>query len=347
MATTIEDVARKAGVSTATVSRALRGLPNVAPSTRRHVLEVAQALDYAMNARTFPLNSGGRIKTVGIVMPLADQWFYNEVATSAEALLFNQGYDVLRVSLATLKAQNEIIQRLIAERDIDGLILVSLVLLDKSLAYLQHANCPVVTIETLTDNFPAIYTDNLVAARMATQHLINLGHEQIGVISGLPDDPLAFQLPAKRLHGYQQALESHGIEPRPELNLPGNFSYAGGAEAMSRLLAVPEPPTAVFAFSDTMAIGALKTIRDMGLNVPEDISVIGFDDQEVAEYVSLTTIHQPVAKYGERAVALLLEQFEEKPDYDETTAHEHLPTKLIIRGTTGPRRKTSLTHSRK
>jgi len=201
MTTTIEDVAREAGVSTATVSRALRGLPNVAPSTQRHVLEVAQALDYAMNVRTYPPNSEGRIKTVGMVMPLADQWFYNTVATSAEALLFNQGYDVLRVSLATLKVQREIIQRLIVERRVDGLILVSLALLDESLAYLREAKCPVVTIETLTGDFPAVYTDNVAAARMATQYLINLGHEQIGVISGLPDDPLRFPLPAERLRG--------------------------------------------------------------------------------------------------------------------------------------------------
>lgn len=339
MPTTIEDVAREAGVSTATVSRALRGLPNVAPSTRERVLEVARALDYAVSARAFASGTGGRAKTVGIVMPLADQQFYNKVATAAEALLFNRGYDVLRVSLTTLAVQAEIVRRLIAERQVDGLILVSLELLEESLDYLRQAASPVVTIETVIDDFSAVYTDNVAAARMATQYLVNLGHEQIAVITGLPDDPLRFRIPTERLQGYQQVLEEQDLEPRPELNVPGNFSYAGGAEAMTRLLAVPQPPTAVFAFSDAMAIGALKTIRDMGLRVPEDISVMGFDDQEVAAYVGLTTVFQPVAQYGERAAALLLERLEGETDGEGAVTHEHLPTRLVVRGTTGPRRR--------
>ncbi len=338
MSTTIEDVAREAGVSTATVSRALRGLPNVAPSTRQRVLEVAQALEYAVSARAFASGAGGRAKTVGIVMPLADQQFYNKVATAAEALLFNRGYDVLRVSLATLELQTEIVRRLVAERQVDGLILVSLELLEATLDYLGQVTCPVTTIETVTEDFSAVHTDNVAAARMATQYLLNLGHEQIAVISGLPDDPLRFRIPTERLRGYRQVLEEQEIEPRPELNVPGNFSYAGGAEAMTRLLAVPQPPTAIFAFSDAMAIGALKKIRDMGLRVPEDISVMGFDDQEIAEYVGLTTVSQPVAQYGERAATLLLKQLEEETDEDGAVTHEHLPTKLVVRGTTGPRR---------
>jgi DNA-binding LacI/PurR family transcriptional regulator len=158
------------------------------------------------------------------------------------------------------------------------------------------------------------------------------------VISGLPDDPLRFRIPAERLQGYQEVLKEHDIEPRAELNAPGNFSYAGGAEAMTRLLAVPQPPTAVFAFSDAMAIGALRTIRDMGLRVPQDISVMGFDDQEVAEYVGLTTVFQPVAGYGERAADLLLRHFAGETD-EAAVVHEHLPTKLVVRGTTGPRRR--------
>ena len=337
MATTIEDVAREAGVSTATVSRALRGLPNVAPSTRERILQVARDLEYAIDSQASSLASG-RSMTVGIVMPLADQWFYSKVATSAEVVLAAEGYDVIRYSLASLGDRTEIFRRLISSRRVDGLLMLNIMLTRENLDYLAKTGCPVVTVETQTERFPSVSTDNVAAARVATQHLVNLGHRQIAVISGLPDDPMEFSIPLERERGYRSVLREHGIEIRPELNVPGNFSLEGGAEAMTHLLAIQQPPTAVFAFSDEMAIAAIKIIRDAGLQIPEDISVIGFDDHDISAYLNLTTIRQPVSQYGERAGKMLLRML--AGDLGEIP-HLTLPTKLIMRDTTGPCRARS------
>ncbi len=332
MTTTIQDVAVKAGVSTATVSRALRGLPNVAPSTREHILQVARELNYAIDSQASRLASG-RSMTVGLVMPLADQWFYSKVAVGAEAVLFEAGYDVLRYNLARLGDQQEVFQRLISSRRVDGLIIVNLALEEDNLTYFEAMDCPIVTVERETDRFPSVCIDNVEAGRKATQHLVNLGHTQIGLISGLSEDMMRFDVPLDRVRGYRSVLEEHDIVMRPELNVPGNFSFAGGAEAMTQLLSIPQPPSAVFALSDEMAIGALKAIRDAGLRVPEDLSVIGFDDQEVAAYLDLTTIRQPVSEFGERAASLLLSWLSERKT---EPSHLVLPTRLVLRATTAP-----------
>jgi len=335
MAPTIKEVADRSGVSTATVSRALRGLPNVAPSTREQVLQAAEELNYSIDPQASRM-AAGRTMSIGIVIPLADQWFYNKVSTAVEAMLVTEGYDVIRYSIAGLSSQTDLFRRLSSGRHVDGLI-VNVALAEKDLELLTTLDFPVVTIETKTKHFASVSIDNVAAARTATRHLINLGHEHIGIISGLRKDPMRFQVPRRRAEGYRSALRENGIEVRPELEAPGNFSLAGGAEAMIDLLSVHHPPTAVFAFSDEMAIGALKTIHDMNLRVPEDLSVIGFDDHDIAEYVGLTTIRQPVAEYGRRAASLLLKLIDgpDKPD-EVTLPHIELGTQLVVRSTTGP-----------
>jgi DNA-binding LacI/PurR family transcriptional regulator len=275
---------------------------------------------------------------IGIVMPLADQWFYSKVATSAEVVLASTGYDVIRYSLASLGDRTEVFKRLISGRRVDGLIVLNILLTEANLDYLSKTGCPIVTVETQTEHFPSVSTDNMAAARVATQHLVNLGHRQIAVISGLPDDPMEFSIPLERERGYRSVLREQDIEIRPDLNVPGNFSLEGGADAMTQLLAIQQPPTAVFAFSDEMAIAAMKVIRDAGLHIPGDISVIGFDDHDMAAYLDLTTIRQPVSRYGERAGKLLLRMLTGEL---ETVPQLTLPTKLIVRNTTGPCRARS------
>jgi DNA-binding LacI/PurR family transcriptional regulator len=297
------------------------------------VLQAAKELNYAIDARASRL-AAGHTMTIGIVMPLADSWFYSKVSTAAEASMMGHGYDVVRYSIAGRGSQAEVLEWLSAGKHVDGLIIVTMALTVKDVDILVDLDVPVVTIETETGRFASVGIDNVAAAKTATRHLINLGHEQIGVISGLRDDPMRFSVPRYRLEGYKRALREHGIEVRPELDVPGNFSLAGGAEAMAELLSVHQPPTAVFALSDEMAIGALKTIRDMNLRVPEDISVIGFDDHDMAEYVGLTTVRQPVAHYGERAASLLLRLL--NGEEAGTLPHIELSTQLVVRSTTGP-----------
>ncbi len=332
MKTTIEDVARIAKVSTATVSRALRGLPNVVPSTREKIIKVADELHYTIDSQASRLASG-RSMTVGLILPLAGQWFYEKVSTAAESVLMEKGYDVLRYSIESIDKEIDILKDLSRGSRMDGFIFITIGLNLESREHLKKLGRSVVTIETITDYFPSVCCNNYKAAQSATQHLINMGHRNIGVISGLADDPLHFTAPRERMKGYKDTLREHDIEFRSELIAPGNFSLEGGAEAVSRLLAIKKPPSAVFAFSDEMAVGAMKTIQDVGLRIPEDISVIGFDDHDFSEYLRLTTIRQPVDKYGEIAANNILQLL--KGETEKVNFRTILDTQLIIRSTTG------------
>jgi LacI family transcriptional regulator, repressor for deo operon, udp, cdd, tsx, nupC, and nupG len=331
MAASISDVAKRAGVSVATVSRALRGLPNVAPSTRARVLQAADALDYVADPHASRL-AAGRTRTVGIVVPLFTQWYFTQVVSGAEAVLAAAGFDVLLYNVGDSDGRDRFLRTLPFRKRVDGVIVIDLPLDAAQQQALASAGTPVVLVGIPSERLPTVAIDNVAAATMGTRHLINLGHERIGLIANLPDDPLHFTAPLERRRGYQQALEQRGLPVRPELDVPGGFSLQGGAEAMAQLLAVDEPPTAVFAESDEMAIGALKTIRDAGLRVPDDLSVIGFDDHDMAEFVGLTTVAQPVVAQGEVAAQLLLGMT------GGSAAPEHvtLPTKLLVRRTTGP-----------
>jgi LacI family repressor for deo operon, udp, cdd, tsx, nupC, and nupG len=331
MRSTIQDVARKAGVSTATVSRALRGLPNVSPATRHQVLQVAEELDYRI-APEISRQARGR-HTIAIVIPLADQWFYSKLVSVAEIELMTLGCDVMRYSVDSIEGQLSLVRHLTARKLVDGLILCSLSLTPEMVSLLHKVGVAVATVETHVPDFPAVWIDNVAAAEMATRYLINLGHQHIGIITGLEEAPLQFAIPRDRKEGYLRALKQHGIEYRPELEEPGNYIYEGGAEAMKQLFSVHQPPTAVFAFSDEMAIGALKSVRAMNLRVPEDISIMGFDDNDVSEYVGLTTVRQPVSEYGEIAVAQIMAQLEGDEQEFESVA---CTAQLVVRATTGP-----------
>lgn len=332
MSPTIEEVAERSGFSTATVSRALRGLPNVAPSTRERILQAAEELHYSIDPYASRLATG-RTMTIGVVVPLVDQWFYSKVSIIAETVLNAHGYDVLRYSVTGSESRTQLLRQIAVSRRVDGLIVVTIPLEADEEALLREADLPVVTVETVTKSFPSVACDNVAAAMTATRHLVNLGHRRIAIISGLSDDPMRFPIPQERKSGYLRVLQENDIEPRPEFDVPGNFSYEGGGEAMTQLLSVRQSPTAVFAFSDEMAIGAMKTIRDLGLRVPDDISVMGFDDHDVSRYVGLTTMHQPVAEYGDQAASLLLDALDGQDLGAES--HKELSTRLVIRSTTG------------
>ncbi|NDJ52184.1 MAG: LacI family transcriptional regulator [Chloroflexi bacterium] len=331
---TIEDIARRSGVSTATVSRALRGLPNVSPATRDRVQRVAAELNYSLDSRASRLASG-RSMTVGVAVPMAGQWFFNQLSTAIEALMFLNNYDVVRYVLVGPHEQTLLFHQLATSKRVDGLIICTVALTDEDVQLLQDLQLPVVTIEKETPHFPSVTCDNTAAAEVAVRHLIELGHQDIGLITGLFQDPMGFTIPQERTDGYLKALAEYNIPFQERLRIEGNFSAAGGAEAMAKLLALDSPPTAVFTLSDEMAIGAMKTIRDAGLRIPQDISIIGFDDFYLSEYLGLTTIRQSVSQYGETAGAILLELME-NPDSPHVKSIE-LPTQLIIRDTTGPR----------
>lgn len=331
MAASIGDVAKRAGVSVATVSRALRGLPNVAPSTRQRVLDAAAQMQYVADPYASRL-AAGRTKTVAVVVPLFSQWYFTQVVAGAEAVLAAAGYDLLLYNVTGPESRARFLTELPFRKRVDGVVLVDLPLGERQQATLAEAGVPIVAVGVRSDRFASVTIDNVAAAMDATRHLVELGHERIGLISHLPGDPLEFTAPIERREGYERVLETAGLPVRPEFEVPGNFSLQGGAEAMAQLLAAGERPTAVFAESDEMAIGALKTVADHGWRVPDDVSVIGFDDHEMAHYFDLTTVGQPVVEQGELAATLLLEHL--------AGLHRNgpprfvIPTSLEIRATT-------------
>jgi len=334
MSATIDDVAKKAAVSTATVSRALRGLPNVAEPTRAHVLKVAKELNYVIQSQSARALSGNKV--VAIIRPLVDQWFYSKLSTSAELELRAAGYQVVHHAVDNSQEQSVLITDLLSHKSIDAIISISFPIEAETQKYLDLHRTPIITIEAKSGKLTRIYIDNKAAAELATRHLINLGHKRIGLILGSHHNTEQNSIPAARRAGYRLALAKAGLKQDPALEVSGNDVYRGGAQAMMQLLNSEKPPSAIFAITDEMAIGALKALRDMNLRAPEHISIIGFDDNDVSEFIGLTTIRQPLSGFAEQATKLLIKKIASISNKIEDVKLDY---SLIIRKTTGPLNK--------
>ena len=344
---TIEDVASMAGVSVATVSRALRGLPNVAETTRRRVVEAAESLSYRADPNVSRL-AAGRTMTIGMAVPILGQWYFGDVIAGAASALNAAGYDLLLMGAQRGEARRRFVHEwALIHKRVDGLILVDLHLDDDEVEALQSAGASVSTVGERYPGFASVVVDNRAAARRVVRHLTELGHRRIGFIGTQPiagrEFEIDFSVPVERRAGYRQALADAGIERDPRLEVSGDFviddgvagMIDGGVAGMRRLFALPEPPTAIFAMTDETAFGALRTIRQAGLRVPEDVSVIGFDDHEVSSVMGLTTIRQPVVRLGVLAAQSLVSMLV------DGTGPQHAveDVELVVRSTTArPRR---------
>lgn len=326
----IEDVARRAGVSTATVSRALRGLPNVSDATRRKVQIAADELDYVSSPSASRLASG-HTGSIGIVVPYLGRWFFNQALAGAVRVLRMAGYDVLLFTLPDHAAQVEFFDRMPLRRRVDGVIVLTLPLDEDERLKMEQLGVPLAAVGTGAPRFSVVGIDDFAGAQMATQHLINLGHERIAMIGGADSSDIQFTTPEARREGYRRAMAEAGLTIPAGYERDGRFTADGGEAAMGNLLAMAEPPTAVFAQSDEMAVGAIRALRRSGLACPEDVSVVGFDDSEIAELVGLTTISQPVELQGEIAARQLLAAIG-----GSGPTQEVVPVSIVLRGTTAP-----------
>jgi LacI family transcriptional regulator, repressor for deo operon, udp, cdd, tsx, nupC, and nupG len=328
---TIEDVAASAGVSVATVSRAMRGLPNVALSTRERVLAIAQELSYRPDPAAARLATG-RARAVAVVVPLLNSWYCSQVVAGAEAVCAEEGYDVVVMGVANNSSRRALLDATTSiHRKVDGLVFVDVALDAAEETVLADRNLAMVSIGGANTHFPSIGIDDVAVGEMATSHLLELGHRRVGLIAGQHHDPLDFQVPGLRRSGYFRALERGGIMADPTLEAVGNFSVVGGRDAMAGLLDHADPPTAVFAMSDEMAFGALLAARQAGVQVPEQLSVVGVDDHDVSLVMGLTTVRQTVADLGARAMRMLLAQLGGAP---VTATRVETPIELIVRETT-------------
>ncbi|WP_199424516.1 LacI family DNA-binding transcriptional regulator [Actinotalea solisilvae] len=332
MAAGIEDVARAAGVSTATVSRALRDLPNVTPSTRDRVRTAAAELGYVASPSAASLASG-RTRAIGLISPYVNRWYFSNVIEGAERTLRSQGFDVLLYTFDGRRRDGR--PRLdagVLRRRVDGVLVVGLPLGEDEIGGLLALGHPLVCIGWGGYGQVTVRLDDRATARAATQHLVSLGHRRIAHITGAPDDDAPSSPPVERAAGWRQALADAGIVADPALEAYGHFDVEGGRESMRDLLARVPDVTAVFASSDEMAMGAILALREAGRRVPDDVSVIGVDGHDLGELVGLTTMAQPAAMQGAMAARLVLDMIDGRSP-ERTTV---VGTVLVDRGSTGP-----------
>jgi len=312
---TIADVAAASGVGVGTVSRVINGAANVREATRVSVLKVIDQLGYRPSHLAASL-SRGTARTMAIVVPHLTRPSAVMRLAGALAVLDEQGYDTVVCNVDTPQQRDHHLAALTNRHRADGVIVVSLQLSRQQLASFQRAGVPLVTVDVLAPGVPQTVTDNVTGGRQATEHLLSLGHRRIGFVGDtarrMSATDLGFTASQQRLTGYRQALAAAGIDYDPALVRRGPYGPANAEALAAGLLALPDRPSAIFAASDTQAMGVLTAADRGGIPVPGELSVIGFDDIESAALLGLSTVRQPLEDSGaegaRRLCALLREE---------------------------------------
>jgi len=324
----IVEIAKKAGVSPATVSRALRGMHHVNERTRKRIIEAAQVLDYPIRPDLLPQSASTRTNTIGVIAPFISRWYFSQALAGIEQALREAGMDLLLYNFAQVEARQRVFQQKKLVGKVDGLIVISLPPTEKEFDQILGLGIPVSLMGTLHENCSGVSIDDIHGAEMATQHLIDMGHRDIGIMVGQNAFAYNFEVADQRLTGFKKVLEENGIEFNPAWQITADFDSHTSELAMDEFLRQKKLPTAIFCQSDEMAFGAVTSIRKKGLRVPEDISVIGYDDHEYANLVGLTTIAQPVQFLGQLAASQIMARIG-KPD--TAIVQMKVPTSLLIR----------------
>ncbi|KFC72724.1 putative transcriptional regulatory protein, LacI family [Bosea sp. LC85] len=330
---TIATVAELAGVSTATVSRALQRPDKVQPETRRRVLEAVAATGFVPNSQARNLRSRATRTVILLVRDISNP-FYLEIYKGVEEAAMRAGYKVL---MGDARDDDERITHyvdMVRARHADGLILMVGRFPEALKTELSRLPPIVIALETFPELvLPTVSIDNIAAARQAVEHLLELGHRRIAHITG----PLPERLAVDRLAGYRSGLAAAGITADEALIVEGDFSLDAGRKAVRRLNETGTSFTALFAASDQMAFGAISELRACGLSVPGDVSVVGFDDIVLADAFvpPLTTIHQPRFDIGRQAMARMIGLLGKEP----AAANLVMETRLVVRGSTAPVRQ--------
>jgi LacI family transcriptional regulator len=336
---TIREIADLAGVSIATVSRVLNGRDDVADETRELVGRVIREHGYTANRSARGL-SGGRTGLVGVLVPLVYPAYFSAILAGAAEALSEQD---LRVVLSPTGHEHarevSLLDRLMHGVTDGALIVLPEESSEELEGLLDHGYHFVVVdpLMPLDERIPSVSAAHMSGAHQAMRHLLGLGHRRIAAITGPP----GWVATEDRRRGYHGALAAAGLLPEPELEVEADFEIRGGLDAAGYLLDLPDPPTAIFAFNDNLAIGSVQAARERGVRVPEDLSIVGFDDVEHATIVTptLTTVRQPLAEMGRTAVSLLIRLLEGQRF---ETLHVELATRLVVRNSTAPPRAAEL-----
>ncbi|MEZ8792399.1 DNA-binding transcriptional regulator CytR [Vibrio splendidus] len=331
---TMKDVAQLAGVSTATVSRALMNPEKVSVSTRKRVETAVLEAGYSPNTLARNLRRNESKTIITIVPDICDPYFA-EIIRGIEDAAVENDYLVLLGDSGQQKKRESSFVNLVFTKQADGMLLLGT---DHpfDVSKPEQKNLPpmVMACEFAPElELPTVHIDNLTSAFEAVNYLAQLGHKRIAQISG----PTTATLCKFRQQGYQQALRRAGISMNPAYSTVGDFTFEAGAQAVRQLLALPEQPTAIFCHNDAMAIGAIQEAKKLGLRVPQDLSIVGFDDIQFAQYCDppLTTISQPRYEIGRQAMLMMLDLLKGN---DVQAGSRLLEAKLVVRGSTAPPR---------
>ncbi len=330
---TIKDVAREAGVSVGTASQALRGSPVVRETTRRRVLAVAARLRYQPSALARGLVTR-RTHTVGLLISDIANPFFIRAVRAVEDVAQENGYNVILCNTDEAPAKETQYLRVLMEKRVDGIILATTAASRRAVREIQWQRIPLVLFDRELAGVAThvVKVDGVLGGRLATEHLLGLGHRRIAIIHGPRDRSTGIE----RLEGYLAALQAAAIHADPALIREGNFKQDSGRELTRQLLELSPPPTALFCTNNLMTVGALQTLRERGVRIPADLSLIGYDDMEWWTLTDppLTTVGQPVYDLGREAMRMLLSQIgKEKARRPQRIV---LKPELILRESCGP-----------
>ena len=329
-----KEIAVRAGVSQATVSRVINNKSNVHEETRRRVLKVIEELGYIPNAAARSLVTQ-RTTKIGLIVSDVTNPFYPELVEAVEGLARDNGYVTLLCNTQRDPSKDRVYARFLIEQRVAGVLFTSVTPQSDAPQQFLRAGIPFVFINRYLKDLavPSVLTDNVGGAYRMTQYLLELGHSRIAFIRGLSHTTTS----QDREAGYRRCLMDHGLKVEGVYLAQGDYSREAAYEATRRLLQLPAPPTAIFCANDYMAFGALDAVCDRGLRVPDDISVVGFDNIALASLgsISLTTMEQPTAKMARRALEILLELIEGNALPQEPLVEIYEP-RLIVRRTSGP-----------
>ncbi|MCA1307650.1 LacI family DNA-binding transcriptional regulator [Microbacterium sp. 2216-1] len=328
---TLADVAARAGVSKATASRALSGSGYVADDTSERVHAAARELAYVVHSSAQSLATG-RTLSVGVIVPTLDRWFFSELLSGIQQELLTSGHDlVLYGSREGSAERTRLFEEILPQRRLDGIIAVGIQPSARELERLMLVGSPLVSVGSYAEGTSAISIDDTAAGRLATEHLIDLGHRDITFLGGRADAATHAFGDELRLAGYRAAMSTAGLEAGIR-HASGEATMPGGYEAAVRMLGDRRSrPTAVVAVCDEVAIGGIIAARRLGVSSPADLSVVGIDDHAHAEMFSLTTVLQHPKGQGREAVRMLRDRMD-SPGAE--TVHRVLPSELIMRAST-------------
>jgi LacI family transcriptional regulator len=322
--TTIARVAALAGVGVGTVSRVLNDSGAVSASTRRRVEEAIDALGYEPSAAARALSTG-RTMSIGVVAPFLTQPSVVERLRGVARRVSEADYRLLLMDVERPDRLYDSVGTFAVNGRVDGLLVVSLALPEG----FRPGSVPIVLIDRQSDALPGVHIDDEAGGRLATEHLLELGHTRIAFIGDTEENPYGFDSSRRRRRGYEAALRDAGLPVDRPLVRTGPHGRDSARTMALDLLRAAAPPTAIFAASDNQAIGVLQAAEAVSVCVPDRLSVVGFDDLEVARYADLTTVAQPLEESGARGVDLLLDALA-----GETPRSEQLDCELVVRGTT-------------